>query len=102
MMVFLSTYFFTTSYSQALGFKSYVSDQIKREGGLTNSAMSNINKYCSEQYKSKFTVVSDSGSGKQPYGTVVNYHIQGNIGGNMFNLPAVFIKVYGSGVSMVR
>jgi len=102
IMLFVSIFFYGASWLQAIDFKTYVEDQINREGGLTTTAMSNINEYNKNNYNSKFKVVSESGSDKKPYGTVVKYHIEGEIGSYGFNVPLQLVYVSGSGVSLVR
>lgn len=102
LVFFLSVFFYAVSFSQAIGFKSYVNGQINREGGLTSQAMANINEYNANIYNSKFKVVSDSGTDKKEYGDSVSYTISGEVGAVGLNLPLKLVSVSGSSISKVR
>lgn len=102
LMVILTAITYGMFLNQAIGYKQYIGDQIAREGGLTTTAMANLDEYSANNYSSRFKVVSESGSEKQPFGTQVAYHIEGTMNESFFNLPATMVKLDGVGVSKVR
>ena len=102
LMVIISAISYGLFFNQAIGYKQYIGDQISREGGLTTSAMANLDEYSANNYSSRFKVVSESGNAKQPYGAEVKYHIEGTMNESFFNLPAELVKLSGVGVSKVR
>jgi len=93
---------FLNQHTQTVDFKSYVSDEIQRHGGLTLSAQTEIQDYSNEHFNGRYSVMSLSGNQKVPYGEVVNYEIKGNIKIYLFDLPNQIAISKGSAVSLVR
>lgn len=93
---------FAIGHSQAVNLKTYVEDQINREGGLTPSAQEHITNYVDENYGGKFSVVSNSGNDKKPYGEKTEFTIKGELTMNVLNLPATLVTATGEGTSRIR
>ncbi|KAF2423345.1 hypothetical protein NSQ76_20665 [Bacillus sp. FSL M8-0256] len=89
-------------FTQAIEFKSYVTTQIERNGGLTAEAKENIDEYNQAHYQGRYQVSSNSEGQKKKFGESVDYTIKGNVHFDFFNLPPIPIGVKGSAVSLVR
>lgn len=83
-------------------FKQQVNYQIERQGGLTESALEEINDFSKNNYNGRFTVESELLNEKVDYGEAVDYEVIGTFKFNVFDLPEVNIPSNGTGVSQVR
>lgn len=102
VMFLMAITIFFVSYIQSSDFKTYIDGQIERNGGLTTTAVENINEYSNKYYDGKFEVTSLSGSDKKSFGSEVNYIVTGNIEVFFFDLPDQLITSRGSAISKVR
>lgn len=82
-------------------YKQYVNMQIERNGGLTEQVENRVEKYNQENCNGAYTVIPQD-SQKHPYGTEIDYQVQGAIKIMSFSLPDFTFKVRGSAVSLVR
>ena len=87
---------------QVNSFRAYVDSQIERNGGLTNSAMSNINTYNEKNYKGKFTVNSDQMNQKFAYGSIIDYQVVGKYKMLFLDFDTQSYPVNGSSISLIR
>lgn len=84
-------------------FKQQVNYQIERQGGLTPTAIANINEYSKKYNRGMFTVESDKLNEKVEYGEAVDYVVNGTFEIKVFAfLPDVQLQFEGTGVSRVR
>ncbi|MDD9150439.1 MULTISPECIES: hypothetical protein [unclassified Sporolactobacillus] len=88
--------------SQAYDFRQYVDYQIQRNGGLTGSAMTEINAYDQQKYGGRYRLESKSGNGAQPYGSVINYQVKVPERLTLLNIQLPPQTISGSAVSLVR
>ncbi|MFT8391362.1 MAG: hypothetical protein ABF683_08755 [Sporolactobacillus sp.] len=88
--------------SQAYDFRQYVDYQIQRNGGLTTDALTEIAAYNQQKYGGRYQLVSESGNGTNPYGTVINYHIEVPERLTLLNIKLTPLTIHGSAVSLVR
>lgn len=102
IFLMMATTIFFVTYIQTSDIKTYVNGQIERNGGLTATAVQNINDYSSKYYDKKFSVTSLSGNDKKPFGSEVNYIVNANVKVVFFDLPDQLISSRGSAVSKVR
>ncbi len=87
---------------QVNSFRQYVDNQIERNGGLTEKAITNINLHDKENYNNKFTINSDQMNQKLSYGSIINYRIVGNFKILFFNFDTRSFPINGSSISLVR
>lgn len=64
---------FMININQTQDFKRYVNTQIERNGGLTETSMTNIEEYNQTYYEGEYNISSDQEGQSVPYGTEVNY-----------------------------
>lgn len=100
MMVSLTIFFINLS--SVNSFKQQVNYQIERQGGLTKTAISNINDYSNKYYNGDYTVTSDLLNKKVSFGDEVPYVVNATFHIKIFPLPDVKLKFNGTGVSQVR
>lgn len=100
MLISLTLLFF--EFGNINSFKQQVNYQIERQGGLTETAVENLNRYSEEMYNGSFEVVSNQLYEKVAYGETVDYVIKANFEVKIFPVPNVKIEQSGTGVSQVR
>lgn len=100
MMVSLAMFFFQVG--NVNSFKQQVNYQIERQGGLTKTALENLNEYSEKYYNGAFTVESDQLNEKVAYGETVDYVIKGVFDIKIFPVPDVHLDFSGTGVSQIR
>lgn len=84
-------------------FKQQVNYQIERQGGLTPTAIANINDYSEKYNHGIFTIESDRLNEKVEFGEAVDYVVNGTFEIKVFTfLPDLHLKFHGTGVSRVR
>ncbi|TRZ39364.1 hypothetical protein CEQ21_07325 (plasmid) [Niallia circulans] len=84
-------------------FKQQVNYQIERQGGLTETAVANLDEYSKKYYHGNFTVESDQLNQKVSYGDPVDYTIKATFDVKIFPLiPDLHREFSGTGVSQVR
>lgn len=93
---------FTIQRIQAVDFKTYVSGQLEKNGGFTDTAIENIENYSEEHYDGRLAVRSLSGYEKLSYGETIEFEIVGRITILFFDLPDQITTIRGSAESMVR
>jgi hypothetical protein len=87
---------------QTEDFKHYVDGELEKHGGLTSEAASNIEAYSNQYYEGRYDISDVSGTGQQPYGTPINYKIEGTLKLYFFDLPNQVTLKKGSTISLVR
>lgn len=87
---------------QSVDFKNYVDGEIERNGGLTDTAVDNINTYSTDHYLGRFEAISLSGNDKKSFGERVDYIVQGEVSILFFDLPDQIVSTRGFSVSQVR
>ncbi|MFP7474482.1 DUF4320 family protein [Niallia taxi] len=84
-------------------FKQQVNYQIERQGGLTETAVANLNEYSNKYYHGDFAIESEQLNKKVSYGDAVDYTVKGTFDIKIFPLiPDVHLNFNGTGVSQVR
>lgn len=102
IMMFISLTLFFFQFGNINSFKQQVNYQIERQGGLTESAVANINQYSNEMYNGAFEIESDQLYEKVSYGETVDYVVKAKFDIKIFPVPDVNLKFGGTGVSQVR
>ncbi|WP_260288388.1 hypothetical protein [Peribacillus aracenensis] len=102
IMMLISLAMFFIELSNVNSFKQQVNYQIERQGGLTNTAISNINQTSNDYYNGTFTVISDRLNTKVAYGEPVDYVVKGTFDIKILPIPDVKLEFNGTGVSQVR
>ncbi|MFB7304589.1 MULTISPECIES: hypothetical protein [Bacillati] len=102
IMMLVSLTLFFIELSSVNSFKQQVNYQIERQGGLTPSAMANINDYSKKYHKGNFTVTSDRLNKKVTYGEQVDYVVNGVFDIKILPIPDLEIQFKGTGVSQIR
>lgn len=102
LFVFLALVFFFIEVGGINSFKQQVNYQIERNGGLTETAMSNITNISKTKYDNKYVVQSDDGNDKKAFGEVINYRVVSKFKIKFLPMPDVNLTFSGSGISMIR
>lgn len=76
ILMFFAFFDTSTQVSQLPNYKQYVNDNIERYGGLTTTAMTNINEYSKAYNDNRFSLVSTDIGKKKGFGEIVNYQIK--------------------------
>lgn len=88
--------------AEAPNMKSQINYQVERNGGLTTTAVNNINKYAKENMRGTYVITSDKLGRKVNFGDVVDYRVSAKFKVAFFDIPDVQMDFFGSGVSQVR
>lgn len=83
-------------------FQQTVNYTIEREGGLTPSAISRINKESKDNYNSSFTITSSDSNKEKKFGELTSYTINQNFSFYFFKKIEFSISRNGESVSQVR
>ena len=102
MLAALTVYFI--SISNLKEYKHYVGLEIERNGGLTTNALKNIDSINQKYYKGQFSVKNSDGASNtpQPYGTLVDYSVQGTVTFKLFFEVDQTLEMNGTAASMIR
>lgn len=102
MLAMMTMYFI--SISNLKEYKHYVGLEIERNGGLTNEALENISNINEKYYKGQFSVEKDGNMSNdpQPYGTLVDYTVRGDVSFKLFFEVDQTIEMNGTAASMIR
>lgn len=99
----LSIAMFSFDLGNVNSFKQQVNYQIERQGGLTETAVANINDYSDKYYHGAFQIESEQLNEKVAYGDIVDYTVKGTFDIKIFPIiPDVHLTFNGTGVSQVR
>ncbi|WP_144487938.1 hypothetical protein [Bacillus pumilus] len=101
MYFLLALVIFGAQSIQTYDFKNYVSSKLQSHGGLTSEASKDIQNYSNKYYFGRYKVSSDVTS-KQPYGTDIDYTVNGKIQIFFMDVPDQLTKKPGSTTSLVR
>lgn len=101
-MMIISISIFLFQVGNINSFKQEVNYQIERQGGLTETAVANINAHSEAYYGGQFTVQSDKLNQKVNYGETVDYIVTGEFEIRLFPMPNVTLEFGGSSLSQVR
>lgn len=102
VMMIISITLFFYEVSNVNSFKQHVSYQVERQGGLTDTAIKDINEYSKKYYDNRYKVESDQLNQKVSYGETVDYVVIGTYEIKLFPVDDVEIPSHGSAVSQVR
>lgn len=98
----ISLTIFCVQFGQITSFKEYVNNTIEREGGLTESAVEQINKHSNKYYNGRYSIDSEKLNKKVQFGEIVDYTITATYEISLFDIPAVEKNYSGSATSEVR
>ncbi|MCE4051688.1 hypothetical protein [Bacillus sp. Au-Bac7] len=87
---------------QVNNYKQYVNYQIERNGGLTETAVENINTYSEDHFQNVFSVSSAKLNEKVPYGSIVEYKVEGNFSLMYWDLEPITLSNTGAALSLVK
>lgn len=100
MMCILVVFFIqiqdTTAYQQTVNYT------IEREGGLTDSALNDLEKESADNYGGKVAVVSDDSGVEKKFGEIVDYEIKQTFSFHFFRDFSFTVSKKGNAVSQVR
>jgi hypothetical protein len=102
IMLLLSVTIFFMHVGQVNNFKQVVNYQIERNGGLTATAINEIEDYSNTYFDGRFTVSSDKLNQKVEYGEMVDYQITALFDIVIFPIPDVAMSFSGTGISQIR
>lgn len=100
LMLGMATFLFQLQ--QVNNYKQYVNYQIERNGGLTENALENINTYSENHFHDIFSVSSDQLNEKVPYGSIVEYKVQGNFNLMYWDLEPITLSNTGAALSLIK
>jgi hypothetical protein len=104
-MVLITTIILTIAgaaiqYGEKSDFKQYVNNSIERNGGITDTALTDIQNYSDEAFNGRFKMLSTSD--KKSYGEQLNYEFEMYITPIFMDFEIITIKDTGSASSKVR
>lgn len=102
VMLILAITVFGIELSSVNNFKQQVNYQIERNGGLTDTALKELDEYSHKYYGGRFKVESDKLKQKVVFGEIVDYKIIGTFKVKFFSMPDIALRFNGTGVSQVR
>jgi len=103
MMTFVSFAMLCIDLGNINSFKQQVNYQIERHGGLTETAVANLNEYSQTYYQGDFIIESGQLNEKVSFGDTVDYTVKGTFDIKIFPIiPDVHLRFKGTGVSQVR
>lgn len=101
VILLLSVIGLIVSWWQAVSYREYAVDELKRYGGVTTEAIASLEEYSENNYGGRYKVVSRDGNDKKPWGETILFTVEGQSVGDLYFPPAL-IKVNGVSVSQVR
>lgn len=102
IMMLISLTMFSFQLDNVNSFKQQVNYQIERQGGLTETAIKNINEYSKKYYNGAFKVESERLNEKVAFGEAVDYVVKGTFKIQIFPISDIHLDFNGTGVSQVR
>lgn len=103
LMTFVSFAIFCMDLGNINSFKQQVNYQIERHGGLTETAVENLNEYSQKYYHGDFVIKSNQLNEKVSYGDTVDYTVRGTFDIKIFPIiPDIHLNFKGTGVSQIR
>lgn len=102
LMFLISLTIFFFDMGNVSSFKQQVNYEIERQGGLTETAVENINQYSTDYYKGAYEIESDKLYEKVAYGETVDYVINARFDIKIIPAPDLKFSFGGTGVSQVR
>lgn len=102
LLLLASTAVLAKSLNDINSFKDYVNLTLERQGGYTSQAKTAIQTYSKDNYNSYYVVSKISSTGKQPFGTLIDYEVKVTIPVAFFDVGNMELLIDGSTSSKVR